>query len=345
MGKLIKLVQPTGDLKKEPNKDATLPVPLPVVMVQIKGKYTALDRKLWALLLHLGWDELETKSQLGKWHELEEAEVRRIIRRFSGTKGMNWIWESAQRLTETTVRYVRVDENDKRWKGITSLFTAECPESDERDGIFRYMFPAALIPILKEPERFARLRIQFLLRLKSKYSVTLYQLFEAHVNKRVPVVEVEVEELRTWLKVPEGKLKRWDDFYQKALKPALEEINKNPEEAGFSISFVLKRGGRGGKVQAIKFKINKTASRFELESKILATQTAKETARINTLVPPFRGTTIYDKARKIAHGLDVHVLEQEWREWIIKNDMKIDNPEAHFMAFIKAKIKKLYKQI
>ena len=38
---------------------ATVPVPLPVVMVRVEGPFTALDRKLWLLLLHHAWDELD----------------------------------------------------------------------------------------------------------------------------------------------------------------------------------------------------------------------------------------------------------------------------------------------
>jgi hypothetical protein len=212
MGKALHLVKTTGDLIKEPDRGATVPVPLPIVMVQVKGPFTALDRKIWALCLHLGWEELETKSKVGEWHEIQEIELRRLIQKFSGTKGMNWIWESAQRLTETTVRYSRVDANDKRWKGVTSLFTAEMPEEEEKDGVFRYMFPymfpSPLVPIFREPGRFARLRVQFLLGLKSKYAVTLYELFEGVANKRIPTIEATVgcEGLFAPIKEPDPNL-------------------------------------------------------------------------------------------------------------------------------------------
>lgn len=45
--------KPTGDIW-EPSKThpATVPVPLPVVMVRVDGPFTALDRKLWLLMLH-----------------------------------------------------------------------------------------------------------------------------------------------------------------------------------------------------------------------------------------------------------------------------------------------------
>ena len=65
-----------------------MPVPLPVVMVRVDGPFTALDRKLWLLLLHNAWDELDTDKP---YHEISVAELLRLFRRFGrtdlGTRG------------------------------------------------------------------------------------------------------------------------------------------------------------------------------------------------------------------------------------------------------------------
>jgi len=336
MGKALHLVKPTGDLMKEPDKDATLPVPLSCIMVQVNGPFKALDRKLWALLLHLSWEELEIKSQCGKWHEMEEVDVRRIVEKYSGTKDLELIWQSALRLAATTVQYEIDDENDDRWEGVTSIFSAMRKRKDN-DGKFRFRFPPELVPIFKQPGRFARLRVQFLLGLKSKYAVTLYELFESAANKRVPILEATVDELRQWLQVPEGTLTQWDHFWNRAVKKGLDEINADPKEAGFSVSYELKRGGRGNKVQGIKFFVKKASEREELEKGIQVTKITKEAARISRLIPPFNGTSIYTKAKKIAPQFDIHFLEREWRDWVSTSDVEVKSPEAHFMAFVKKK--------
>ena len=336
MRKALHLVKSTGDLMKEPDKDATLPVPLPCIMIQVNGPFKALDRKIWALLLHLGWDELETKSKCGLWHEIEEIEVRRIVEKFSGTKDLQLIWKSALRLAATTVHYEIDDENDDRWEGVTSIFSAMRKRKDN-DGKFRFRFPPELVPIFKQPGRFARLRVQFLLGLKSKYAVTLYELFESAANKRVPTLETTVDELRQWLQVPEGTLTQWDHFWNRAVKKGLDEINADPKEAGFSVSHELVRGGRGSKVQGIKFLINKHEQRIGLEKQITVTKKAKEAARVSRLIPAFNGTEIYTKAKKIAPQFDIHFLEREWRESVSQSDVEVKSPEAHFMAFVKKK--------
>ena len=70
-------------------------------------------------------------------------------------------------------------------------------------------FPPLLVPILKDPRRFARLRTHFLIELSGKYAVTLYELLESAANKDVPELKASVEDLRRWLQVPKGKLLRW----------------------------------------------------------------------------------------------------------------------------------------
>jgi hypothetical protein len=333
----LHLVKPTGNsTTKTLDKNATVPVPLPCIMVQVNGPYKALDRKLWALLLHLSWEELETKSQCGQWHELEEVDVRRLIEKYSGTKDLELIWQSALRLASTTVQYEVEDENDDRWEGVTAIFSAMRKKKDN-DGKFRFRFPPELVPIFKQPGRFARLKVQFLLGLKSKYAVTLYELFESAVNKRLPSIEATTEELRQWLQVPDGKLNQWAHLWQKALKPAIDEINADPNESGFTVSYDIIQGGRGNKVRGVTFTITKSTSRLSLETEIQSSKHAKEAATNSSLIPAFKGSEIYEKAKKKAPGMDIYFLEQQWRDWVSKNDITVKFPEAHFLSFVQMK--------
>jgi len=324
------LVRPTGDLAVVNNPiPATLPVPLPIVFVHVDGPFTALDRKLWVLLLHHAWDELETKSLNHEWHEIHENELRRLIERLSGTKDVTKVWEASRRLTRTIVDYVEVDENQDIWDGVTVLFQAK---KRQKDGLFRFKFPAELVPLIKAPGRFARLRVEFLLSLRSKYGVTLYELFETKANQRDPVFETSIEDLRRWLKVPEGKLKRWDDLFKKALAPALDEININNKEGGITAAHELLRGGRGGKVVGVKFFIQKTKSRIDFERALTLPAVAKHNAKGSGVLPNLRPST-FEKAKKKAPGLDIYSLEREWRDWAKEKDIAVKNPDAHFLSF------------
>jgi hypothetical protein len=334
MTKTSFVIKPTGDLIREPEKPATLPIPSELIEVQVRGAYTAMDRKLWSLLLHLAWDELETKSKIGEWHEIEMLEIRRILERFTGTRDVNHIWESAERLTQTTALFQHLDKvRDTRVKTITSIFAAQTDVEAKKDGTLRFMFPAPLIPIIKEPFRFARLKLHFMLGLRSKYAVTLYELFETVANMKQPVLEMTPVQIRAWLNIPEGKLKKWNHVWDFALKPALEELNENQEIAGIKITHELQRGGRGGRVQKVTFHIEKASTRVALEQDIQIDRRNQAHPNSSALIPPFRGTIIYEKAKKKAPGLDVYVLEKEWREWVKDKNVEVRNAEALFLHF------------
>jgi Initiator Replication protein len=94
----------------------------------------------------------------------------------------SWIWESAKRLSKTTVEWEYAYGDNRFTKGISSLFSAEISEDAKRAGVLRFSFPTMLIPILKDPRRFARLRTHVMMSLSGKYSVTLYELLESVVN-------------------------------------------------------------------------------------------------------------------------------------------------------------------
>jgi hypothetical protein len=99
-----------------------------------------------------------------------------------------------------------------------ALFSAQISRSARQTGVLRFQFPGLLIPILKDPRRFARLRTHFMIELSGKYAVTLYELLESVANKDVPELRARVDELRQWLKVPEGKLLRWPDVRTHLIK-------------------------------------------------------------------------------------------------------------------------------
>jgi hypothetical protein len=334
-------VSTSGDLVNEQDLiPVTAPVPLPVVFSQITGPFTAIDRKLWLLLLYLEWENLKMCSGSAKWHEVAESDLIRIFEKCCGSKDIEKIWNSVKRLTKTHVEYTRIDENDERWEGASTLFIGEYKSKQKRNGILRFMFPPNLVPILLEPGRFARLRVEFMLKLDSKYAVTLYQVLESVANLRVPVLEATVDELRGWLKVPEGKLTQWAFLERAALTPALKEINSNPDLSGIYITHELIRSGKGGKVQRVKFTVQKTPQRVGFEKQITVSKKAKQAARLSTLIPPFGNTVIYEKAKKLAPKLDAYALEIEWREWVSQSDIPVKSPEAHFLAFVKQKAAK-----
>ena len=269
---LPKPPNPTGNpWLFSPDDPATVPVPVPVIIVGVEGPYTEQDRKLWVFLLHAVWDALDDKA-------VHEIRIRDINSRFrkreneggkkqkGGRHHSDWIWDSATRLADTRVRWIRT-EGDKRYKGIGRLLSAETDEETREEGVLRFSFDPLLVPILKDPRRFARLRTHFMIDLAGKYTVTLYELLESVANKEMPVLDGSVEDLRRWLKVPEGKLSRWQDFRRRVLEPAVEQINDEPTHgAGFTVKYTPRKEGRAFK--GVRFELKKTPARLKMEREL-----------------------------------------------------------------------------
>ncbi len=231
------------------------------------------------------------------------------------------------RLAKTTVTW-HYTEGDTRYEGIAGLFGAQISRSARKTGLLRFYFPPLLIPILKDPRRFARLRTHFLIELSGKYAVTLYELLESVANKNVPELRARVDELRRWLKVPEGKLLRWQDFRRIVLEPALQQINDNPTGAGFQVRMRLEKEGRA--IAWVVFEVLKTKERLAIDAKL------KDQEKQLSLFDVRLKTATYEKTKTLAAGWDIYALEAEWKAWgSQQKDWPPKNPDAAFLGFCK----------
>lgn len=305
-------IQPSGSPWIISNDDpATVPVPLQTIIVNVDGPYTERDRKLWVFLLHAVFDELG-KQPL---HSLSVREINAVFRQLGGDHGTKWLWESAKRLAKTTIEW-EYTLGDDRVQGVASLFSAEVHKSARSTGKLRFGFPPLLIPILKEPSRFARLRVHFLLQLSGKYAVTLYEILEAYVNRRDGQCRVTIEELRTWLKVPTGSYPNWKDFRKWVLDPALKQINDDPLGAGFSVNYDPIRKGRF--YHEIVFRLTKTPKRIQSDRLIKLAAGDASTIRASKAKgrPALLAKDIERVAQNTDYRLDMDDMEKQfWSHW------------------------------
>ncbi len=331
-------VKATGDPWKPDDKaPATVPIPNSVIMTKIEGPYTERDRKLWTFLVHAVWDDLLVK----RYHEIPVAKIDKLFRELaSGHDGFKWLWESARRLTRTIVEWEEGPDTD-RLQGISNLMNAKTSKSAQETGILWFEIPALLSEVIKQPFRFSRIRLHFMIGLSGKYAVTLYELLESAVNMKNPVLEIELSKLRQYLKVPEGKLPRYVDVKRRIIEPALKQINDNPQGAGFTVTMDAIKEGRA--VDRVRFSMTKTGLRIEEENQLnkikteaLPQKNTPKTALPGLPLPP----SAFEKARAAAPGYDVYYLESEWREWMKKKNKTPENAEAAFIAFCRQKAEK-----
>jgi hypothetical protein len=330
-------IQPTGSPWVLSDVDpATVPVPLQVVIRNVTGPYTARDRKLWTFLLHVAFDELGKKGG----SSVKISDINSVFRSLGGEHSTTWIWESAKRLAQTTIEF-ETTLGDQRYDTVTSLFYATVPRKGRRGNELHFGFPEPLIPIIKEPLRFARLRVHFLIKLSGKYAVTLYEILEGYANRRDGECRVSIEDLRMWLKVPEGTYEDWRDFRKRVLKPAVDQINADPLGAGFSVEYKPIRKGR--KIGEVVFKLTKTDARKTTERMLKGkAKTAKKAKAANEQGRPLLRDAAIDEARhKTNYTLDMDEMQaQFWEYWESKGRQPFNKgADAAFIGFCVAKYK------
>ena len=223
---------------------------------------------------------------------------------------------------------------------MTSIFTASVPRKGKRGSELHFWFPEALIPIIKEPLRFARLRVHFLIKLSGKYAVTLYEILEGFANRRDGECRVTIEELRRWLKVPDGTYPDWKNFRHRVLGPAVEQINADPLGAGFTVDYEPVRKGRF--YHEIIFKLTKAPQRIQQERDIRSAKSKKmRLADLKAKGRPELSTADIAKAdRETRHTLDmVDVERQFWAHWEAKGKEGLNSVGGAFMNFTKLKYK------
>lgn len=305
-------IQPSGSAWVISNDDpATVPVPLQTIIVNVEGPYNERDRKLWVFLLHAVFEELGHKAI----HSLSVRDINSVFRKLGGDHGTKWMWESAKRLAKTTIEWEH-GLGDDRVQGVASLFEAQVHKKARENGVLHFAFPQMLIPIIKDPSRFARLRVHFLLKLSGKYAVTLYEILEGFVNRRDGQCRVTIEELRSWLKVPEGSYPNWKDFRKWVLDPAIKQINDDPLGAGFSVEYEPIRKGRF--YDEIVFHLTKTPKRIQSDKLIKLAAGDAETIRTAKAKqrPALLAADIERVAQNTHYAFDMDDMEQQfWAHW------------------------------
>lgn len=109
-------------------------------------------------------------------------------------------------------------------------------------GELTYSFDKRLIAAVKDSISFGKLEIAVMAAFSSKYSLALYEHVARRVNLRNRYSEdYTVEQLREVLDVQPHQLKAFGNFKQRALTPALEEVNL---WAPFNVSVAYKKTGQ-----------------------------------------------------------------------------------------------------
>lgn len=244
----------------DPASDPFFPKAAEAISIRVtKGSLTLLDRKLWN---HLISNAFYTSMANAEEHRIRLQQLR------GSHESNDRIKESLRRLQTTLVEYDYLRRGKKHWVSAQLVGSAHI---NETDGVLTYSFPKAVRPFLASPAVYARIGLRVLERVRSKYALVLYEHASLWV-KQAPVLRITVEKLMAVMDV-DGSLRRFSNFAQKALVPAIEEINQSTD---LTIEARYLREGR--RVQAIEFTMRR--------------KSAEESAAVDRLFELARGDVI-----------------------------------------------------
>lgn len=175
-----------------------------------------IDRRTYNLLLAHAWDRIDQPVT----HVIAKSELQGLSRHES----TDCIGDSIECLMAAIVRtYVEIDGKPaiQRAQLLGSTTEARAP-----DGLLYYTFSPEMRAIIRDSNIFARLHKDVILQLSSKYSLALYELCKKRVNlEHTWSEEFTVERFRQLLGVDPGALPAFKSLNQRAIQPAVAEIN------------------------------------------------------------------------------------------------------------------------
>jgi hypothetical protein len=195
---------------------ATIVKPGELIDVREMKPLTLYDRRNFNLLVANAWDEIEEDKD----HVIPKAVLR-------GSHDSNdRIRDTVHRLMSTIVE-MDVIRNGKKFIRSTQLLgPTDREDGDDETGVLYYSFPKALRTIIKNSTTYGRLRTEVMFCFTSRYALALYELIQKRGNlKHKNTEEWTVEEFRKLLGVKKDKLLAFCALRQRAIDPAVAEVN------------------------------------------------------------------------------------------------------------------------
>jgi hypothetical protein len=200
-----------GDLGTSP----TLPKSREVIQIkEPTGALTLHDRRLFNHLIAFALKS-STPDEMDREHAVPLSAVRDAAdlthESSDDTKA------SVERLQRTLVQW----NDGSGWNSVQLLGHVRI-----KGGVLHWRFDPALKPYLSGRAPYARLSLQVIYHLSSKYAITLYENLMLFAKREHPVWEVSLTDFRAFLGVAKDAYPEFAQLKRRVIDPALAEIGK-----------------------------------------------------------------------------------------------------------------------
>jgi hypothetical protein len=308
---------------------------------------TLHDRRVYNLLILNAWGSIDQPKE----HCIAKRELK-------GTHHTNErVGDSIMRLMSAIVQ-VRITRPDGKpyIRRVQLLSTTD--EGTDEDGLLYYNFTAGLRAVIKQSSQFARLQKDVMFAFSSKYALALYEIVQKRGNlKHKFSDEFSLDHFRALLGVEKGKLTRFLHLRQRAIDPAVLEVN-GLGEFGCKVEPVYK----GRKVVAVRLSWwaknldQKKATLKELRVSRVGRR-ARLLGTVETIAPgplrvppkpvalPARGSSglkedQFNAMRKAFPGIDIQEMEKQFVAWNAERGTEPENYTSALYGFIRKKVER-----
>lgn len=258
--------------------------------------------------------------------------------------------ETCRELFGTTVR-MEIDTKRGRAEKIGPLLSDVERDLDDGDGSeVRFQLSPVLRLVLARSNHWAALSRRAVMAFESRYALRLYEVVAIRSGLSSKSTETfSLEDLRSRLGVPPGKLVRWTHLRQFALDVAVAEVN---QLSGFHISYAPMKRGRSVTGVRLTWAVHGAQGRTAVARELEASRVGRKARREGTveavveddlpgiLTFPRTGTIRYGRWEQIARDNlpqptpDLDHVAGRFRAWADgKFPMAHPDIEARFIGF------------
>ena len=212
-----------------------------------------VHRKAFNVLLWNAWDDLEKNKDhtIGVWELMEMLGYHNIMHLQPALEDLPTI-----KVTWNLLR-------DDGWP-ISSGACALLAGFEMVGDVFKYDFSRRLIPLLKNPQLWTKIKIEVANLFKSSYALALYENCARFAEVKSTGFK-DIEEWKELIGIPNSEYyKKFTNINKDILKPAIKQVNKLSD---IKIAPEYVKKGRGGAVKKIKFNIKKKPN-FRVERQL-----------------------------------------------------------------------------
>lgn len=219
-----------GTLDMRPDAGEMIKPAETIDIVGVDG-LTLQDRRIWnALIANAFGPEMRQEDREFK---IDLSGLR------AAHKGNERVEDSIERLMKTIARCKMPNGSVTRFQllGGNNMGDPTRPR-----GELTYRFDKAMAEVLRESISFGKLELAVMAAFSSKYALALYE----HVSRRINLKYIwsqtySIDELRDILGVGPGQLTAFGNLKQRAITPALAEVN---QWAAFEITLAYRKRGQ-----------------------------------------------------------------------------------------------------